>query len=86
MVKIDRIYCPFCDNSHAKDLHHMFNEEEKDVRVDLCNKCKKYLKTIDTRAAVRLVYPPLEHITTLHLDIKARDEGFEAGVRLFMEM
>jgi FdhE protein len=82
---IKRVYCPFCDSSNNKDLHYLFSEEEKDLRVDLCDNCNKYLKTLDTREADRLIYPPLEQVSTLHLDIKARGEGFEAGVRLFLE-
>jgi len=82
---VKRLYCPFCENSDSKLLHYLFSEEEKDVRVDLCDNCKKYIKTVDTRRADRLIYPPLEQISTLHLDIKAREEGFEAGVKLFLE-
>lgn len=82
---VKRVTCPFCNNSDSKDLHYLFSEEKKDLRVDLCDKCHKYIKTIDTRQADRLIYPPLEQVSTLHLDIKAREEGFEAGVRLFME-
>ena len=82
---VKRVTCPFCNNSDNKDLHYLFSEEEKDLRVDLCDKCHKYIKTIDTRQADRLIYPPLEQVSTLHLDIKAREEGFEAGVKLFME-
>jgi len=81
---VKRVYCPFCDNSDNKDLHYLFSQEEKDLRVDLCNKCNKYLKTLDTRKADRMIYPPLEQVSTLHLDIKAQEEGFEAGVKLFM--
>ena len=82
---VKRLYCPFCENSDNKLLHYLFSEEEKDVRVDLCDNCKKYIKTVDARRADRLIYPPLEQISTLHLDIKAREEGFEAGVKLFLE-
>lgn len=82
---VNRVYCPFCENSDNKDLHYLFSEEEKELRVDLCDKCNKYLKTLDTRQADRLIYPPLEQVSTLHLDINAREEGFEAGVRLYME-
>jgi FdhE protein len=82
---VKRVYCPFCDNSDDKNLHYIFSEEEKNLRVDLCNKCNKYLKTIDTRRTDRLIYPPLEQVATLHLDIKAREEGFGPGVRLFLE-
>jgi FdhE protein len=82
---VKRVYCPFCDNSDNKNLHYLYSEEEKDSRIDLCDKCSKYLKTLDTREADRLIYPPLEQVSTLHLDLKAREEGFEAGVRFFME-
>jgi FdhE protein len=80
-----RVYCPFCDNSDDKDLHYIFAEEEKDLRVDLCNKCKKYIKTIDTRRVNRMIYPPLEQVSTLHYDLKAREEGFDPGFKLRME-
>jgi FdhE protein len=83
---VKRLYCPFCKNSDSKLLHYLFSEEEKDVRVDLCDNCKKYIKTVDARRADRTIYPPLEQISTLHLDIKAREEGFEAGVKLLMDM
>ena len=82
---VNRVYCPFCDNSDNKELHYLYSEEEKALRVDLCDKCHKYLKTLDTRETDRLIYPPLEQVSTLHLDIKAREEGFEPGVKLFME-
>jgi FdhE protein len=80
-----RVFCPFCDSSENKHLHYFFSEAETDFRVDLCDQCHKYLKTVDTRHADRLIYPPLEQVATLHLDIKAQEEGFEPGVRLYME-
>jgi len=80
-----RVHCPFCDSSQNKDLHYFFSDEEKDVRVDLCDQCKKYIKTLDTRKAERLIYPPLEQIATMHLDIKAQEMGFEPGIKLLMQ-
>ena len=52
-------------SSDSKDLHYIFSEEEKDLRVDLCDKCNKYLKTLDMREVDRLIYPPLEQVATL---------------------
>jgi len=80
-----RGFCPHCDSSQSKDLHYFYSEEEKDTRVDLCDHCQKYIKTIDTRKADRLIFPPLEQISTMHLDIKAQEMGFEPGIRLFMQ-
>ena len=79
-----RVYCPYCQSIHDKDLHYFYNEEENDARVDLCENCKKYIKTIDIRKLDRLIYPPLEHIARLHLDIKSRDLGFKPGIELFI--
>ncbi|MDX2441204.1 MAG: formate dehydrogenase accessory protein FdhE [Desulfobacterales bacterium] len=77
-----RLYCPFCDNTDSKTLNYFFTEKEKEYRVDLCDSCKKYIKTIDTRETERYIYPPLEAASTLHLDIKAQVKGFESGVAL----
>ncbi len=78
-----RVYCPFCENTDNAKLQYLYNEEEKDLRIDVCDNCKRYLKSVDTRKADRLIYPPLEQITTLHLDMKAREEGFEPGIKLY---
>jgi FdhE protein len=80
---VKRAFCPFCENSEDKKLHYFFSEEEKEYRVYLCDKCHKYVKTIDTREVDRMIYPPLEQVLTLHLDFRAREEGFEPGIRLF---
>lgn len=81
-----RVHCPYCDSSQNKDLHYFYSEEEKDTRVDVCDNCKKYIKTLDTRKVERLIYPPLEQISTIHLDIKAQEMGFKPGIRLFMQV
>ncbi|MEA3280224.1 MAG: formate dehydrogenase accessory protein FdhE [Thermodesulfobacteriota bacterium] len=78
----NRIICPFCDNTDTKTLNYFFSEDEKEYRVDLCDKCKKYIKNIDTRKTDRIVYPPLELVATLHLDIKAKEMKYESGIDL----
>lgn len=75
-----RLYCPFCDNTDSKSLNYLYSDEEKEYRVDLCDKCKKYIKTIDIRKTERIIYPPLEHVATLHLDIKAKELKFKSGI------
>lgn len=74
-----RIFCPFCESTDAETLHYFFTDEEPEYRVDLCDACKTYLKTVDTRHLSRPFYPPLEKLVTLHLDVRARDEGFASG-------
>ncbi len=80
-----RIYCPFCENKDSNSLHYYFNEEEKNYRIDSCDSCKTYLKAIDQRNTERIIYPPLEFVATLHLDIKAQELGFKSGIQLELQ-
>ena len=79
-----RVYCPFCDNTDGKSLRYLHIENEKALRVDCCDKCRKYIKTVDARAADRTIYPPLEQVASLHLDLKAREAGYETGILLHL--
>ena len=77
-----RIYCPFCDNKDSKTLHYLYSDQEKDYRIDVCDSCKTYIKAVDTRKADRIIYPPLEFVATLHLDIKAQEMVFKSAIPL----
>jgi FdhE protein len=79
-----RVYCPFCHSTDGKTLHYLYSEAEKALRVDCCETCRKYIKVVDAREAGRTVYPPLEQVASLHLDIKAREVGFDAGISLHL--
>jgi FdhE protein len=72
--------CPFCDQRDKKSLGYFFSEEEKEYRVYTCDNCKKYMKTIATVKADRLIYPPLEQVVTLHLDMQASQKGYQSGL------
>jgi len=75
-----RIYCPFCENTDHKSLHYFDIEDEEEYRVDVCDQCKKYIKTIDTKKTTRLIYPQLEYVSTPHIDIKIEEMGFRKGI------
>ena len=75
-----RLSCPFCENTDPQSLRYLYIEKESEYRIDLCEKCKKYIKTVDTRKLGGPIFPELEDISTLHLDILAEEEGF-AGIR-----
>jgi FdhE protein len=80
-----RIYCPFCENKDSKTLHYFFSEKEKNYRIDVCDSCQTYLKAIDQRNTDRIIYPPLEFVASLHLDIKAQEMGFKSGIQLELQ-
>jgi FdhE protein len=74
--------CPFCKDQKRQLQRYFYSETEREYRVDTCDSCKTYLKTIDMRALDRPVYLPLEQVATLHLDIKAQDLGFKSHLQL----
>lgn len=76
--RFTRLKCPFCENDNHEKLRYFYTEKEgKAYRVDVCEKCKRYIKTVDTKELGEEVIPLLEDIGTLHLDILARDEGYK---------
>jgi FdhE protein len=79
---VKRVFCPFCENRDTKTQHYFYNEGEMEFRVNLCDSCKKYLKTLDSRETERMIYTPLEQIASLHLDYKAKEMGYESGIPL----
>jgi FdhE protein len=81
--RTQRILCTFCENEDHQTLRYFYTEAESEYRVDTCDQCKKYLKTVDLRKIERVFYPPLEQVSTLHLDMKAREMGYQNPMDLF---
>jgi FdhE protein len=77
--RIDRLVCPFCNNKEQQSLHYFFAEGEEAYRIDLCEKCHQYMKTIDLRN-VEQSDPSLEDLATLHLDVLASQKGYKRPV------
>ncbi|MGA7279022.1 MAG: formate dehydrogenase accessory protein FdhE [Desulfocapsaceae bacterium] len=73
---VNRGLCPVCDNHDPEFLQYFYSEEEAEYRVELCEKCKTYIKCIDSRNTERQLYPPLEHVVTLHLDMSIQKKGY----------
>jgi len=76
----ERLKCPFCENSDHTKLHYFYAEGDEAYRVDICDACTQYIKTVDSR---KLDYEPdlgLEDIVTIHLDILASEKGFKRPV------
>jgi|PlaIllAssembly_1097288.scaffolds.fasta_scaffold31478_3 FdhE protein len=77
--RMDRISCPFCKNKDPESLHYFFGEGEETYRIDLCDQCHQYIKTIDTRN-LQESDPVLEDLSTLHLDLLASKKGYKRPV------
>ena len=80
-----RVFCALCGNNRAGQLHYLFAEDERDLRVDVCDHCRQYLKSVDTRDLARPVFPPLEQVASLHLDMIATEKGYTSGIDIGLD-
>lgn len=71
-----RIYCPACGEEREPQMAYFSAPEIAHVRVDVCDTCHTYLKSIDltkTGLAVAVV----DELATISLDLWAREHGYE---------
>ena len=83
---VDRMACSACGNkgpdtrSYFYDEGAAFYDEGAAAnRIDLCDSCHHYIKTIDMRP-LGSTDPYLEDIATLHLDSVAVQKGYSRAV------
>jgi len=77
--RVDRLSCSVCGNKEPGALHYFCGEGEEARRVDLCDACHHYIKTIDCRS-LEAPDPSLEDLATLHLDVVAVRKGYDRSV------
>jgi FdhE protein len=80
--RMERLVCPYCDNTDPRALHYFSGEGEETCRIDLCDQCHQYIKTIDFRIS-DVFEPALEDLATLHLDLLASQQGYGRPVASF---
>jgi formate dehydrogenase accessory protein FdhE len=71
-----RIYCPACGEEREPQMAYYAAPEIAHVRVDVCDTCHTYLKSIDltkTGLAVAVV----DELATIPLDLWAREHGYQ---------
>jgi len=82
--EVKRLECPFCGNDDQKKLRFFYDKEDRTHRVEVCDVCRTYLKSVDTRDMEKDVVLFVENLATIHLDLVARREGFQRETnRLF---
>ncbi|MFH1703435.1 MAG: formate dehydrogenase accessory protein FdhE [Nitrospirota bacterium] len=75
--RFKRLQCPFCEHEAPQGAKYLFTKKEGKVyRVDVCEECKRYIKTVDTKELGEDVIPLIEDAGTLYLDIVAQKEGY----------
>jgi formate dehydrogenase maturation protein FdhE len=70
-----RIYCPSCGEEREPQMAFYSAPEIAHVRVDVCDTCHTYLKSIDL-TKTGLAVPVVDELATIPLDLWARDHGY----------
>ncbi|MFY9803159.1 MAG: formate dehydrogenase accessory protein FdhE [Candidatus Acidiferrales bacterium] len=71
-----RIYCPACGEEREPQMAFYSAPEIAHVRVDVCDTCHTYLKSIDL-TKMGLAVPVVDELATIPLDLWAREHGYE---------
>ena len=81
--KFMRLRCPSCGNDDHEALRYFYTKSGGATnRIDICEKCRRYIKTFDTREMTGEVIPIVEDVGTLYLDVLAQEAGYLKGGRL----
>jgi FdhE protein len=76
---VRRLRCLSCGNADPATLGYFELEGDGGRRVDYCEKCRRYVKTVDLRATSGESGPArrdLEDLSSAELDLAAAREGF----------
>ena len=80
--RFPRLECPFCRNRDQKKLGFLAVESPglaPGYRVDVCEKCKRYVKTVDRRTLKKPITLELAEVLTPELDEAAMERGYGLG-------
>jgi formate dehydrogenase accessory protein FdhE len=70
-----RVYCPACGEEREPQMAFYSAPEIAHVRVDVCDTCHTYLKSIDL-TKTGLAVPVVDELATIPLDLWATEHGY----------
>lgn len=71
-----RVLCAHCGEENEPRLGYFHSPAFEHVRIDACESCHHYLKTIDL-TRLGLAVPLVDEVAAASLDLWARDHGYE---------
>ncbi|MBI5519637.1 MAG: formate dehydrogenase accessory protein FdhE [Desulfovibrio sp.] len=75
--RVRRIACLYCDEGDQDKLKLFRVAEYPGVRVDVCETCKMYVKTLDSRDLDQATLPDLDDMASVALDVLAQQQGYK---------
>ncbi len=79
--------CPFCFCNDLKYIRIIFLSDGKSIRIDACNNCKNYIKTINELIAFQKYNLSVKNVETYYLDLLANIFGYNVPnhIKFFLE-
>jgi formate dehydrogenase maturation protein FdhE len=71
----DRIVCPACLESDPTRLPHFQSDKHPHVRIEACETCRRYLKTLDLSEDARPI-PEVDDLVSISMDLWATEQGY----------
>jgi formate dehydrogenase maturation protein FdhE len=71
-----RVRCPHCGEDDERRLGYFQTPAFEHVRVDACDSCRHYIKSVDL-ARSGLAVPLVDEVAAAALDLWAREHGYE---------
>jgi len=71
-----RIYCPACGEERESHMAFYSAPEIAHIRVDVCETCRSYTKSVDL-SKFGLAVPVVDELAALPLDLWARENGYQ---------
>ncbi len=72
--------CPFCGERGHEHLGSLVSEGPDQQTVDVCERCRQYVKTLTALVPIRPEHVFLQDLTTLVLDVVALERGYRRPV------
>lgn len=71
-----RMTCPYCEHEEPAGSSYLFVEGRKEEMAFTCERCQRYLVTIDKSGNLRWMNADLIAISLAHFDMLVQDKGF----------
>lgn len=72
---VNRVQCPCCQETDPPKLPVFQSETHSSVRIEACETCRRYVKSIDLTLDARPI-PEVDDLVSLAMDLWAADQGF----------
>jgi FdhE protein len=80
-----RIVCPGCGEEDHRNLPVYTASQFDHVRVECCDRCKQYIKTVDM-TKTGLAEPVIDELASVPLDLWAREHGYTKLQRNLLQL